>query len=406
MVHAFSLLAKGVWQVDNSAMKHHLFIALTLAIAFLAILTTYFPYVQFSNDIDVFEKIAGSVGTSEYPPLASSLFYALSLPGFSFETAWLIFLGLMMIGAALYAYRFCKTEDASILIIATFVSIYLIGVHYSVARFDIVVMLLIFMSWRASLNDRWKDSGFFLILASALKLTPIVLLPLLYILAPKNAQKRLSYGVFVGIVVSVLIPIFTLGISQSTENVKYMLKYHSERGVGIDSTWSGIHMLAKNLNGEKVETALHHVAHHNAELGNSVTFASTIILILGLLAIYYFAWKKRSEKSAVWIPLTMMWIVFASPILSPQFVMWFYPILIIIVIDTLRNRQTSIFTLGLIISLVLMGVARQWLGPLYYDKLLAQEGLKFTLILNLRNLMILVGGVLLVFDGNKRREAF
>ena len=96
----------------------------------------------------------------------------------------------MMIGAALYAYRFCKTEDASILIIATFVSIYLIGVHYSVARFDIVVMLLIFMSWRASLNDRWKDSGFFLILASALKLTPIVLLPLLYILAPKNAQKR------------------------------------------------------------------------------------------------------------------------------------------------------------------------------------------------------------------------
>ncbi len=295
-----------VFGYNTEDMKLKLSFTLVLLLSFLAVLTTFYPYVQYSNDIDVYEKIAGSVNMSEYPPLTSSLFYALSLPSFSFETAWLIFLWLMMIGAALYAYRFCKTLDAPIVIIATFVSIYLIGVHYSVACFDIVVMLLIFMSWRASLNDRWKDSGFFLILASALKLTPIVLLPILYILAPKKARGRLSYGIIVGVIVSVLIPIFTLGISKSTENVKYMLKYHSERGVGIDSTWSGIHMLAKNLNGEKVETALHHVAHHNAELGNSITFASTIILILGLLAIYYFAWKKRSEKSSIWIPLTMI----------------------------------------------------------------------------------------------------
>ena len=387
-------------------MKLHLSVALALLIAFLAILTTYYPYVQFSNDIDVYEKIAGSVSTSEYPPMASSLFYALSLPNFSFETAWLIFLGLMMIGAALYAYRFCKSEDAPIIIIATFVSIYLIGVHYSVARFDIVVMFLIFMSWRAILNDRWKDSGFFLILASALKLTPIVLLPLLFILAPKSARKKLSYGVVVGAIVSVLIPLFVIGLSQSVDNTKHMLKYHSERGVGIDSTWSGIHMLAKNLNGERVETALHHVAHHNAELGSSVTFASTIVLILGLLAVYYFAWKRKRSDSSVWIPLTMMWIVFASPVLSPQYVMWFYPILIIIVIDTFRKCEVSLCTLGLILSLVLLGVTSQWLGPLYYDKLISQEGLKFTLVLNLRNLMILVCGVLLIKGLNKPiREA-
>ncbi|MDP6574902.1 MAG: hypothetical protein QF755_00200 [Candidatus Peribacteraceae bacterium] len=79
--------------------------------------------------------------------------------------------------------------------------------------------------------------------------------------------------------------------------------------------------------------------------------------------------------------------------------MWFYPILIIIIIDTFRKREVSSLTLGLILSLVLLGVASQWLGPLYYDKLLAQEGLKFTLILNLRNLMILIGGVLLIISG-------
>jgi len=387
-------------------MKPSTLVAGTFLACFFLLLTTYYPYVQFTEDIQIYQRIAENVEavrggesatlTSEYPPLATALFTLMASAGIPFEMMWLFAIALVILAVAMYSYKYLAPLDTFSLSGSIILAVVLLGTHLTIARNDIFLTALFFLTWKALTADRFRDSAIFLAVAICFKLTPLLLLPLLFVVASKHRWRELITGLVIGGVISAVVSIFVLGLSGVIENVQYVLSYHSARGVLVESTWSGVQMLLANLRGEQILMEFHHGAYHNVGLGSYIPMVASALLIAGLIFIYSLAWKRakrgvlNSASVGAFFFLVLLWSIAMSPVFSPQYMMWFYPLISIWLIERFLDKGARLNLLALALSLVIMGVSIQWLGPLYYKDFLSQENLAFTLMLNVRNLMMFV----------------
>ncbi len=373
-----------------------------LLIAFLASAASTVSLVREAADIHVYESIAKNVqsflngqtmsASSEYPPLATSFFswIAHNSLGTDFAVAWLIVLVSAVSATALYTAWFCGLRSSLQFLMAILVSFWLLGDDVVYARFDIYLFLLCFLSWRAHCAQRHVAAGCFLGLATCLKAIPILAIPMLIVSTPKQERMRAVTGLLAAGILAGVLCWATLGIPYTVKNVLYFVQYHHERGVLIESMWSGVAMLFANIAGQMSTTGFDHMSITNTDIPSAVaTIAKGLILGFTLLMIVLMM-LRRPEKREYGPAMIVLLLGFLglSPVLSPQFFVWVVPLLLFWSLETLgKGRRIGA---ALVVGGIGIGMAAgtQWIYPDHYFGMVGQEKLLPTIILNLRNFAV------------------
>src|SRR3989338_547819 len=149
--------------------------------------------IRGSNDIGVFQKIAESVSSvrahpgetvqSEYPPLATSLFFVAKQVniGMEFAAVWAFLLVLLFAVVWCISAFFCDPFDALLLPVGAIITLGLMGAEVFFPRYDLFVLLALFLAWRGHKRGLYALSGASLVVAVALKVVPLLLLPVFFV---------------------------------------------------------------------------------------------------------------------------------------------------------------------------------------------------------------------------------
>lgn len=380
----------------------------------LLILSVYrlFPSVEGAGDVSIYRDISVRVTqalsgeiqsiNSEYPPLATALFAIVgkvaSLAFWSFPAAWVSVIAGMILSSILYCWIAFSRRDALLLSTVALFALPLLSAELVLGRFDVYVMLTLFLSWRAHVAGKYRSCAAFLTFAIALKLVPVLVVPFLFFATPKRKRMDLIIGAMIGILITVGSSMVLLDVHHMVDNTLYMLKYHGDRAVQIESTWSGLHMLFLNLLGQKVQTGLDHMSVSNTELTSTITQATKILMPIGLLILFirFIRLKIQKRDYGKYLLSALCWSLFISPVLSPQYFVWIVPVLLAYVLEAIADQRLTRRMIGIGILTIILAYATQWIYPRYYQDFLQQTSLFHTIVLNIRNVSILAIAILLL----------
>ncbi|NOS68027.1 MAG: DUF2029 domain-containing protein [Candidatus Peribacteraceae bacterium] len=371
-------------------------IGIVLAVAVLLLLGHVArPVVYLSNDVDLYQKIAENAWTgsdmlkSEYPPLATALFAMVDPPAFPppFPDVWRAFILLASIGAAVWAAVRFSARDALGILLSISATMLLLGFDVTWGRYDILVGILLLMTWLAHRHEKYAASGLLLMIAAALKLVPFALFPLLFLATPNKSRRSLVWGTLGGVTFATALPFLILGTVGTIENILYMSVYHSSRGVQLESTWSGLTIFTEMLHGDKATMLFANGVHENIEVPKFIHFLSIVLVVAGLAGVYWQTARKRSGDLALPFLAALSWLIAVSTVLSPQYAVWILPLILFWSVERLfekkqKNRCMVICILAIGCAIALL---THWLYPNRYEALLDQKHIFPVLVLNLRN---------------------
>jgi len=358
--------------------------------------------VRNASDIHVYERIAENVQSflsghstsaiSEYPPLATTLFFWIGYNPFgaNFPITWIIALASSVAATALYCRYAMSCRDTVLFLLAMLISFPLLGLEIVFARFDVYVFLLCFLSWRAHAANRHFEAGCFLALAAALKVVPALAIPMLILSTPRQKRSHAWVGLIAAGIVAVLLCWAVLGMTYTLNNVLFFIQYHNERGMLIESMWSGIAMLFTNIAGQISATGFDHLSVTNADMPSVMSVvAKGFLVAFGLLMTLWMFFRKQSERE-YGPALIVMLLAFLglSPVLSPQYFVWVVPLMMFWSLDRLWNRRNIGAALTIGAFAASMAFATQWIFPMHYFDMMEQKNLLTTIILNLRNFSV------------------
>lgn len=279
----------------------------------------YRPYVDFR---------------AEYPSAAMRLF---ALPGHPAAPdeylRW--FAGLMLLalgGAAIFtsaaAGRLGRTGRAVLAIAATFACSVLALGAVTLNRYDAAVALFVALFLWSLAARRWTAAGVALGIATALKLTPVVLLPLPLILASRWRDRILAAVAFAA---AAVLP-FLLEGRAAWVGIRAVLRYHTARPLQVESVLATPLFLAHLAGSTRIAVAHSFGAHGVVAPGASALAAVSGPLALALCGLALgLAWRasRRGMDERSWIPLAsvalMLALLCSAKVLSPQFLIWLLP---------------------------------------------------------------------------------
>lgn len=372
----------------------HLAVFFVLVLAGVAV--WYAPHIDQYSDIFFYQKMGADVAHVHtgatpgepsvwYPPFAGAVFYGITLiPNSSFQVAWLGVVVALIAAATAYVYWGLKKQYAYLVPLAFLVCALVIGPDVTFARYDVFIGILIVIAWQASITKKYGASIALILLAGGLKAVPLMLLPIFLFAIPKNRFREAFIGAGVGLLLVFGLPALIIGPRNTLNETKAFTAYQSSRGFQVESTWSAADMFAKNTFNQNAVLGYHHFATHNLELGSRTSRVSLGLLAIGLVLIYLKSWRFSidSKHLAPYIIATTVWTLLAAPVLSPQFLLWVFPLALVWL---MRKRIYMP-----ILLLALVGLATQWIYPWHYVEFLQQTYFFNTLVLNARNLALFI----------------
>lgn len=373
----------------------------------------YFPYIPSNGDINTFLGIAKQIsqlreGTilsfgldNGYPPLASSLFFWINrIPLFSFYINWTATVVLLTALTIFFTERYYGDHTGYQFVFALIYSALLINPEFLFGRFDYLIVILLYLSLKAYQANYLAHAALFVVFGVFIKIVPIVVLPILIIKSFKRKKiKQCILGIIIGILVAIVIPLFTIGYRNSWRNISFLVSAHAHRGIQVESTWSALHMAISNMQGAKDELSFHNMASHNVSVWEMTPIISLYIGTIGLAILYVLAFF--TEKSYQQLALSaILWCLFIAPVFSPQYIIWVLPLLTIELLERIREgkgNRVSISTLLLLVTILLIGYLTQYV---YLSDYPSQKRVLPVILLNLRNFSIPLCLLLVL----KRRE--
>ena len=334
---------------------------------------------------------------SEYPPLATVLFLVANAVawGGDVANAWLCLVVVGVMAAAAYARRGLGDTHAWLIPASIAGTAVLAGPELVFARYDVLVALSLLLSVRSRALRRYGHAGMFLAVACALKMVPVLLLPAMLATAAPGRRSRLAWGFFTGLVATIAVTVTVLGIGPTLQNIRYVAEYHGPRDIQIESLWSGLHLAVKALAGQRAAVGTGHLSMNNTELGTGIaTIVKVLVPGLALAASAIAMRNRRGETDTLALGVLVL-AVALSPVFSPQYVVWFLPLLP----SWAWSRLTDVRFRPVLVESVFLGavigVATQWVFPLHYPEIIAQEG-PALVVLNVRNGAALLLAVVLL----------
>lgn len=390
----------------------HYSFAVVSILALAGLAAWHAPRADQVADVKVYEKIAGAVseGTlpleSEYPPLVTASFFGVSKDhgGLPFGAAWVWHMLIVVVTATGFSF-WRRHRGAPYLPAALLLSGILFGAEFVFSRYDVLVLVAIYLALQEAIERRPQHAAGWLAIATGLKFVPALLIPILVLTVPRTEWKKTLLGALVGGLLVTALPLVVLGWNGTMTNLSYMATYHGERGVQIESTWSAAEMLAKNVTGRKIAAKFHNGATHNDDLGPNVALTSSITVIIGLALIYWVLRRSArsgvplAEKQTEWWSAALLWAVAAAPVFSPQYLVWSLPLLFVSWFG--RGFKSAEDRRFLLLTLLIGGLTA-WIYPYHNARLTSGADLPVTIVLMLRNAIVLLLAWLLL---NRARRA-
>jgi hypothetical protein len=258
--------------------------------------------------------------------------------------------------------------------------------HVLYDRLD-VAMLLLMMAWAfcwlRSLENPgrtivWSTVGYAILgLSISFKLIPIICVPFLILADWRGPQRmlRMTTGLAAMILLTGL-P-FLIQYAVSGPGVFALMKYHSERGIQIESLYSTLMMIG-SLFGQRVYVVASHSAFDlSGDLSKLMTALSSVSMFVFLAGTWFWAFFQRSryghEGGYLAACFVMIGAVILSKVLSPQYFVWAFPLALLLAIEVMPLRHVSVWVLAAM--MVIIAVLTTWIFPYHYIGFPGQPGL-------------------------------
>ncbi|MDD5095100.1 MAG: glycosyltransferase 87 family protein [Dehalococcoidia bacterium] len=268
-------------------------------------------------------------------------------------------------------------------------------------QFDLVAAVMVLFSLYA-FSRGWNTAGWIgLGLGTMTKIYPIVVVPvlLLYLLSQRDFRRLVQGGLtFAGTIVLISIPCLILSPSGFYDS----FSYHAERGIQIESTYSSVFLLGDIWG---LDSPVRLFDYGAWEIRNSVTDAlvnlTPGIMLLAMASVYLlYVRELRSARRThdpntqvvLYATLAIVAFMLANKVFSPQYIIWLYPLIPVIV---LRSR----FLLWA--AFISIGVLTQYIYPDHYLDLIAIKT-EPVYVLALRN-ALLVGFAVILWRGSTKQ---
>ena len=299
---------------------------------------------------------------------------------------------------ALYCRIHGNSGDAGLFFAACAISFWLLGKEIVFARFDIFVCLLCFLSWQSHNARRNAESGLFLALAACLKAIPILAVPALLLCTHRSRRGRVVWGIVTGCAIAAALCFALLGVEYTIGNAVYFIRYHNERGILIESMWSGVGMLLAKIAGQTMSTGFDHSSVTNTGIPPGVaTLAKVSIVFLwacSVLMLLFSPARRRDYGSLLLV--TLLGFLALSPILSPQYFVWVVPLIVFWSFMAFRHGTDRRHAILVGVVGICLAAATNWIFPQHYFDVVDQSTLLAVLMLNVRNLLTVLAIPLLL----------
>lgn len=303
----------------------------TLALVVLvlsALLVPAFGVAPEGGDLDVFYGYASKVVRGdvpyrdlaiEYPPgaLAAIVPPALGEPG---ERTYALRFEVAMLAcfAALVALLGRRRRAAFVVALAPL----LLG-PLVLKRFDVVPALLTLAALRLTLARRYAWAGAALGAGTAVKLYPVLLLPLVVVAAGRSAGARAA-GAFAVACAAIVVPFLVLAPQGVVESVRGQVSRHLQ----IETPLASLALLAHSLGLVKVGVVSEA---HSYGLGGTSGALLALLTTVAFVAALAIVWRNAPRLASSREGLVLAWAatlctaVVLGRVLSPQYLIWLLP---------------------------------------------------------------------------------
>jgi hypothetical protein len=249
--------------------------------------------------------------------------------------------------------------------------------HLLYDRLDIGLTLLFLLwafCWIKSLANESRSIGWAAVaygllgLGISYKLIPVIVIPFL-LLADWHASRR-AVRLLSGTIALSAAAIFPFLIQYliSDPAVFDLFKFHSERGIQIESLYSTFMMFGSLAGWEVFVLNTHGAFNLAGDLSKLMITLSNVLLLLFLASIWFWLFFRPSElqRSNGYraVCFTVVGSVILSKVLSPQYFIWALPMSLLLAAELFPPSRTKPWILTVL--WVLVAVLSTWLFPYHY----------------------------------------
>jgi hypothetical protein len=233
----------------------------------------------------------------------------------------------------------------------------------------------------------------------AIKLVPVLLLPVLLAATPRG-KRRLVIGGAVGVVAVTLVP-FALSLHDVWHSV---IAYHSDRGVQSESTWGSMLLLLHRWNHYPLDIIVAFGAYDvRAGVAPTLKTISNFLAVIAFAGMTLLAWRHPSQGDHRRLTLlalaAMSFYVSIGRVYSPQYLTWI--IALAAGALTLAPRMAKPAAAVLAVVVVLAHIEFPfWFWDVVFD----EKGGALAVLLA-RNVLTIVVGVLALWGWRQERLA-
>jgi hypothetical protein len=260
----------------------------------------------------------------------------------------------------------------------------------------VMSLLAVYLFWSGKHKTAWA----ILALATMTKIYPALIAPIFLIHYLRNCQwTRLRQGLitFGAVCLLILLPFLIM----SPASLRSLYEYHALRGIQLESTYSAFLLVADKLDLISAWTEFNHGAWNiMGTAADVLTKCSTYILGILLFAAYWFIYwqtekgQPRIRQIGAFSMLVVLITLFASKVLSPQYIIWLIPLLPLI-----SGGWSYIIFVAFVVACGLTYYLFPWL---YFDLALMEN--RAVAVLFIRNCLLIAIAVLTIVSLVRRQR--
>src|SRR5271157_3606524 len=165
--------------------------------------------------------------------------------------------------------------------------------------------------------------------------------------------------------------------------------YHAERGLEIESLYAGPLMILGRLTGEPMVAELGHGSYElQCAIAPAAVAASRYVQLLALVFTLVPFVRSRRRSGVQCAGALILGLILTAPVFSPQFIIWVLPF-ILVMSGSLGRRARPLYALICALTFLIY--------PVFLHRGLIPLWMSAVLLLNLRNSLLIVLWLLMVF---------
>jgi hypothetical protein len=371
-------------------------------------------YFNYSTRVIALGQLPYQDFAVEYPPLALIFFTVprLIAPNpatyaniFAIEILLFNLLGLFLISAL------ARRLNLSLWKTLTIYTLALLAIGPIIAhRYDLIPAIILLLALYNFSRGKYKTSWAILAVGMMTKIYPVILAPIFLLYHWRHRQNRQAIvGVATfAITTAVIIAPFLL---LSPDGFWQSFSYHAQRGLQCESTYSSFLLLGQTLGLTSLEIEFSFGSYNvTSPLADILAKISPLLMLLSLGTVYWFFHKSQggravaqqtlspinypdTDRIVTYSLIVILAFMLTSKVLSPQFIIWLYPLIPLI---AWRWRRISW------LMFILIGLMTYFVYPVAYGGIIEGDPIPLVIIiLFLRNVLLIILAFLLPYVGNQ-----